>query len=306
MRVDAKEANAKLIDCGQKCISRLLRILANRNQDHSARLVKQFQHLDQRIMRVPSNEDQLVELENAVESAFNVEFPRLLAEYEDIRSWLALTWDLDHTLEVEDYKSIANAAEWKNYIASISERESDLKDDRARIESKLVERRTKFQDELTGLVNKIAKFKDKGSTRMLEDNLEQLNDHKKQLAIAEQTMEEIHAKEEQIGWEPTEFEAYTEAGTLLEPYSKLWNLVRDCQQNMNKWTRSPLFSGDLDPMVIETDSNNMWRIAFKLKAQFEQDNHPKPANVAAKIKTDLDNFKENVPLLHALCNPGLR
>jgi hypothetical protein len=71
MRVDAKEVNAKLVDCAQKCISRLLRILANRNQDRSTRLVKQFQHLDQRIMRVPSNEDQLVELESAVETAHN-------------------------------------------------------------------------------------------------------------------------------------------------------------------------------------------------------------------------------------------
>ena len=28
--------------------------------------------------------------------------------------------------------------------------------------------------------------------------------------------------------------------------------------------------------------------------------------VAEKVKNDLDAFKENVPLLHALCNPGLR
>merc|ERR1719183_2801474 len=141
MRVDAKEVNAKLIDCAQKCIQRLLRIRSNRNQDRSGRLVKQFQHLDQRIMRVPGNEDQLVELENAVESAHNIELPRLLAEYDDIKSWLSLTWDLDHLLEQEDYRSIANSSEWKNYVSQITERESDLKDDRARIESKLVERR---------------------------------------------------------------------------------------------------------------------------------------------------------------------
>ena len=28
--------------------------------------------------------------------------------------------------------------------------------------------------------------------------------------------------------------------------------------------------------------------------------------MAEKVKNDLDAFKENVPLLHALCNPGLR
>ena len=32
----------------------------------------------------------------------------------------------------------------------------------------------------------------------------------------------------------------------------------------------------------------------------------KARQVAEKVKNDLDAFKENVPLLHALCNPGLR
>jgi dynein heavy chain len=141
---------------------------------------------------------------------------------------------------------------------------------------------------------------------MLDDNLGQLGKLWEQLGITEQTMEEIHGKEEQIGWDPTEFESYTEAQGLLEPYSKLWHCVSDCQKNMHKWTKSPLFGGDIDPVAVENDTLAMWRVAFKLKAHFEQDNHPKPANVAAKIKTDLDNFKENVPLLHALCNPGLR
>jgi len=306
MRVDAKEVNAKLVDCAQKCITRLLKVLSTRNQDRSARLVKQFQHLHQRIERIPSNEDQLVELENAVENAFNVELPRLLTEYEDIKNWMLLTFDLDHLLEAEDYKAIAAAADIKNSAMHVTERESDLKDDRARIESKLVERRSKFQDELVGLVNKIQKFKDKGSVRMMEDNLEQLADHQKQLTLAETTIEEIHAKEEQIGWEPTEFEAYHEAMTLIEPYEKLWNLVRDSQKAMHSWFKNPLFSGDIDPMSVENECNAMWRIAFKLKAGFEQSNHPKPANVASKIKADLDGFKDKIPLLHALCNPGLR
>eukprot|EP00971_Amphidinium_carterae_P132554 2625317-Amphidinium_carterae.1 len=50
----------------------------------------------------------------------------------------------------------------------------------------------------------------------------------------------------------------------------------------------------------------MWRVAFKLKATFEQNKFTKSANIAAKIKTDLDQFKEHIPLLHALCNKGLR
>jgi dynein heavy chain len=305
-RVDAVEVNRKLCQCAQDCVVRLLRALGQRNQNRSACLVKQFEHLNARIMRTPNNEDQLTELENAVDSAENKELPALMAEYEDIKQWISLTYDLDHSLTTEDYQAIFNSSMWKTYANNLTERETDLKEDRARIEGKLVERRNKFQEELTTLVAKIAKFKDKGSVRMLEDYLENLNDMKKQLANCEVTMEDIHIKEELIGWEATEFEQLQVCHDTLEPYAKLWSTVSDVTKSLTKWTRSPLFDGELDPVQIDSDVQAMWRVAFKLKAQFEQDGFQKPANVAAKIKTDLDAFKEHIPLLHALCNPGLR
>ena len=84
--------------------------------------MKQFEHLNQRIMRQPENEEQLVELENAVEEAKAKILPSFLDEYEDtclklhvsyrltaanspgyhavsrapfedIIAWLFLTWD---------------------------------------------------------------------------------------------------------------------------------------------------------------------------------------------------------------------
>ena len=47
--------------------------------------MKQFEHLNQRIMRQPENEEQLVELESAVEEAKAKILPSLLDEYEDRR-----------------------------------------------------------------------------------------------------------------------------------------------------------------------------------------------------------------------------
>ena len=45
--------------------------------------MNQFEHLNQRIMRQPENEEQLVELEGAVEEAKSKILPSLLDEYED-------------------------------------------------------------------------------------------------------------------------------------------------------------------------------------------------------------------------------
>ena len=35
-------------------------------------------------------------------------------------------------------------------------------------------------------------------------------------------------------------------------------------------------------------------------------NLPTSDSVAKKIKKDLNNFRQQLPLIHALCNPGLR
>ncbi|CAK9071075.1 unnamed protein product [Durusdinium trenchii] len=322
MRVDATEVNQKLEQCAEDCIAKLLKSLALRNQDRSARLVKQFEHLNGRIMRQPENEEQLVELELAVEEAKAKTLPNLLEEYEDIKAWLFLTWDEDHLLVEEDYNAIWAASQWKTYGDSIAERERDLEMDRMSIEGKLISRRTDVTEELTNLMNSVNKFKDKGQVRYLEEYLDDLSSIKKNLASLQARCERIQYEEELVGWEPGEFEL-NEAHSAVEPYDKLWTLVYEHQKASQRWTRSPLFSGELKPETAESGGfgrgvcrrwgegrevvrKARWRLSFKLKATFEQDKLTKPAKVAEKVKNDLDAFKENVPLLHALCNPGLR
>lgn len=306
VQVDAGEVNRKLLQCGQDCVARLLKLLANRNVDRSGRLVKQFELLDARIQREPTNEDQLVELEAMVESAQEKDFPALLDEYEDIKEWIWTTWDMEHLLHEADYRAIWMASKWKGYATDIENRKRELEEDRVKIESKLTERRNKFLEHLVDMNNRIGKFKEKGNTRALDEYTVLLDDLKKQLSHAEGQKEDIQKKEEMLGWEMTEFEQLDQAFDLLDPYDKLWSLVAQHQECNRKWTRSPLFSGDIDPNKVESDVQAMWRTSFKLKAQFEQDKVPKPENVATKVKADLDAFKEHVPLLHALLNPGLR
>jgi len=196
---------------------------------------------------------------------------------------------------LEDYKAIDAASEYTKTIGkTMSDREDVLKEDRMSIERNLGERRSRFQDELIKVVKSIEKFQTYGSMRMLDDHLETLAELHKALQKHEVDAEDIHAK------------ALAEAHEKIEPYNKLWHLVNDKEKALKKYLTSPLFSGDIAPEEVENEVQKMWRDAFKLKASFEQQGFQKPGNVATKIKTDLDQFKENVPLLHALCNPGLR
>ena len=193
--LDAAEVNRKLYQCGQECIKALLHAVAMRNRDRSARLVKGFEQLNKRIMAVPNNEDQLTDLEAQVDAAERKDFPNLMAEYEDIKEWIWVTWDYDFALEEEDWNSIWAAAEWKTYNTNILKRQEDLENDRNGIELKLEDRRNKFKEDLAKIVDSVEKFKDKGSVRMLSDYLDQIADIKKKLEVAEATKEDMNIKE---------------------------------------------------------------------------------------------------------------
>ena len=60
----------------------------------------------------------------------------------------------------------------------------------------------------------------------------------------------------------------------------------------------------IDAEKVEDEISTMWRTVFKLTKTFTDVNAPR--RVAENIKTKIDKFKTNLPLLSCICNPGLR
>jgi dynein heavy chain len=55
---------------------------------------------------------------------------------------------------------------------------------------------------------------------------------------------------------------------------------------------------------IDTEVSEMWRTVYKLTKTFND--YPGPRNVANLTKRSIDSFKEHLPLLNTICNPGIR
>ena len=50
----------------------------------------------------------------------------------------------------------------------------------------------------------------------------------------------------------------------------------------------------------------LWRTAYKLTKQFMHLDYKGPMRASATIKGKLEKFKINMPLINALCNPGIK
>lgn len=55
---------------------------------------------------------------------------------------------------------------------------------------------------------------------------------------------------------------------------------------------------------IENDVGDMWRIMYKLTKTFNDQAGPR--RIADNVRGKIDKFKQHLPILHTICNPGIR
>jgi dynein heavy chain len=60
----------------------------------------------------------------------------------------------------------------------------------------------------------------------------------------------------------------------------------------------------LNSEEIENDVGDMWRTMYKLTKQFNDQAGPR--RVADTVKNKVDKFKQHLPILNTICNPGIR
>jgi hypothetical protein len=62
---------------------------------------------------------------------------------------------------------------------------------------------------------------------------------------------------------------------------------------------------ELVPEEVESDHKSMLKDANRLARDFETAKIPKAQKVAADMAKKLTDFKPYIPIIRALCNPGL-
>lgn len=124
------------------------------------------------------------------------------------------------------------------------------------------------------------------------------------LVNAEEELEAINQEEKRLSQEPSDFDC--RVSTLirsLQPFETLWNTTLEFMKMQAYWRESPL--ENLNAAEAETVSDDMRRTMVKLRGEFEEQSEPSKAG--HQILQDLDEFhSKHLPLLHLLCNPGLR
>jgi dynein heavy chain len=110
------------------------------------------------------------------------------------------------------------------------------------------------------------------------------------------------SREELFGWPPTSYPQLDDMSRALEPYLSLWSTARAFSHAYPSWMEGPFV--ELVPEDVERDVSDWWRALYKLAKQLA--GQEGPLQVINHVRGKLDEFKEHLPLITAVLNPGLR
>ena len=88
----------------------------------------------------------------------------------------------------------------------------------------------------------------------------------------------------------------------LQPFMTLWETSDLFMTKSDSWLQS-LFK-ELDPEAMAEEIDGMWRLLHKSVKTFND--VPPPRRVAEMIKTRIDKFNKDMPIITALGSKGMR
>ncbi|XP_076366412.1 dynein axonemal heavy chain 3-like isoform X2 [Tachypleus tridentatus] len=161
-----------------------------------------------------------------------------------------------------------------------------------------------FEKSLGGIGKEMDHFKKKEGVSHEEmiENVESLNHISSILKEAKQELMNINEEESLLGWEKTLFPVLEVIDQQKEPYDKLWNTALSFYNRYEQWYNGAFQRLNADDVREELEA--MWRNVYKLTKSFPD--QPAPRKVAEYLRDKIESFKTNIPVLHVICNPGLR
>jgi dynein heavy chain len=128
-----------------------------------------------------------------------------------------------------------------------------------------------------------------------------------QIKKAEITKSEINEREILVGWDETEFKKLDVLVEEIIDFDKLWTSVKEFKEkhdSTNGWVKGPL--ANLVPAQIELDVRKYFGTCVSSYQALNERNYTQPAKAAQQIQTEIEAFKKQIPLIHAICEEGIR
>ncbi|MGH0118801.1 UNVERIFIED_CONTAM: hypothetical protein FKN15_062263 [Acipenser sinensis] len=209
------------------------------------------------------------------------------------------------TLSYEDVKLNSNAFHWPDQIQAVFElNRSRLAIRREHAEESLLKKISEFDKKLVMYNKEVESFRKKELMSMeeMKNNVDKLSELTSSLNAALAELEDINKEETLLGKEQSQFPLLQTSMANKQPYDQLWTTANNFHTKSEFWLNGPFLK--LNAEDINEEIGNMWRTVYKLTKTLSD--LPGPRRVADSIKLKIDKFKQYLPILSTICNPGIK
>ncbi|XP_030285119.1 dynein heavy chain 7, axonemal isoform X1 [Sparus aurata] len=282
----------------QKLVNRML-------QDHreiNNQLCNEFEKIAVKALSTPPDTQTMIELKAFMSKVETDEMPLLEERLSDSNTQLCYLMDFV-TLSPLDMELHTKTIHWLQRMPSIfKEHQQIISEKTEQYQRDLKMCRDLFVEELESYSVQVEELTTYGELTDLSMYLKKSQALNAKLELALEKINDFNMEEEAYGWSVSQYPQRKKVHDRLIPFLRLYETATDFQNQYEQWLNGPL-SG-VNPDKVEGDVGNYWRTLYKLEKGFSD--VPKALGIATTMKTKVEEFKEHIPMVQVLCNPGLR
>ncbi|XP_076459412.1 dynein axonemal heavy chain 7-like [Babylonia areolata] len=282
--------------------SKLMLKMCRDHQEENKKLCDDYESIAEKALTTPANTEELMELKAYIEKVESdtifVMEKRLSASKE------RLTFLSDHAqFSPAEIRLNAQVFMWHGRMPAVfEEHKLIISEKKSQYEEALKLRRERFTEELESYAKQMEEFQGFGDMAEIQRYLKKAQSLDTKLQAAADKIEAFNQEEESFGWQTTAYPQRVSVINTLKPYLNLYEMTVDFNTKYKDWMEGPM--GNMDPDNVDAEVGNFWRGLYKLEKGF--DGIAAPKKIAGKVKAKVEEFKDHMPLVQTLFNPGLR
>nr|XP_033800562.1 dynein heavy chain 7, axonemal [Geotrypetes seraphini] len=272
------------------------------HQDTNRSLCSDFEKIAENALTTPQNTHELMELKAYVKKVESRDM--VLMEHKLLEAKNRLAFLVDYaSFSPGDIRLNSNTFQWYGRMGDIFEEHKKMvKEKTEQYQDGLRLRCDRFVEELESYSKQVEEFVTFGELHDVNRYLRKAQALNTKLDAAVEKIEQFNKEEEAFGWETSQYPERKKIQDSLNPFLRLYETTVEFSTKHKNWMEGSYTT--VNPDIVEQDVGNAWRALYKLERGFSSS--PNALSMTNKIKVKVEEFREHIPLIQVVCNPGLR
>ncbi|XP_013912661.1 PREDICTED: dynein heavy chain 12, axonemal isoform X2 [Thamnophis sirtalis] len=329
VRLDCDDLKQGLCEKARSFAYKLLEVLAHNHREENNKICNEFENIKERALKVPETTEEMMESIAFIDKAKTIGIQKLYERIKECQRRMNYLLDV-YLFEPEDLTLNATVLLWPQNINPIFDENDDIIEmSKRKGESELLAKREKLIMEVEKHIRRMHEFTEYCDLDRMQQYVTDMRTLQKRIQEADEAVTFINKEEKLLNWEQTEYPELDTLKVNIEPYQKLFVFILKWQRTEKRWMDGAFL--DLNGEKMEGEVDEFFREIYKTvrffqqqlkKAEIERKKSLRRAVVEERVEEEkkdsptismcnavmqqVKDFKENIPLVTILCNPGIK